>query len=333
MPPPEPGPAPDAVPAQLAWQELLACPACAGVLSAAAGTPEVAALSCSECGRRFPVIRGIPRMVAELGDMAEVARSFSTQWQEQRAGTFECDTIYGESTAEELRVFLERFGLPTDATAALRGQRVLDAGCGSGRLTQSIAAHGAEAVVGLDVSDSVEIANDRMGKRANALIVQGNLLEPPLKRRAFDLVWSEGVIHHTPDARRAFARLAELVKPGGRMYVWLYPPSFNPYRVARDVLPFAWRLPRRWLVRLCFALAIPLWACGGLFCLLLGKRVRAFREVAFSFHDNLSPRYQSRHRVAEVEHWFRDAGFVDIRSVFPPTGLVGTMPRSAPERP
>src|SRR6478672_928673 len=48
------------------------------------------------------------------------------------------------------------------------------------------------------------------------------VLDAPLADGQFDLVFSIGVLHHSPDPRRAFAQVASKVKPGGRLAVWLY---------------------------------------------------------------------------------------------------------------
>jgi SAM-dependent methyltransferase len=178
----------------------------------------------------------------------------------------------------------------------------------------------------LDISPGVSIAAQSVRDMANAAIIQGNILRPPLKPQSFDVVWSEGVIHHTPDAKAAFQQLARLLKPGGRIYIWLYPRTVNPYRLARDLLPGAWRLPSPVLLVLCRVLAVPMWLLAQPLR-LIGVRRRSFGEIAFGLHDNLSPRYQSRHSVDEVCKWFNDAGLVDIEAVPPPVGVRGRAPQ------
>jgi SAM-dependent methyltransferase len=207
---------------------------------------------------------------------------------------------------------------------------VLDAGCGSGRLTASLGRCGARSVVGLDISESVEVAARRVESLPNVRILQGDILNPPLRPGSFDLVWSEGVLHHTPDAAAAFRSLARRVRPGGRMYVWLYPPGFNAYRFVRDLLPFAWRLPGRLLVLLCRVLAAPLWLAARIRGWRRPGGSRGYREVVFGLHDNLSPRWQSRHAVDELVSWYHAAGFVEIRPVGPATGVLGCAPAAPP---
>ncbi len=59
-------------------------------------------------------------------------------------------------------------------------------------------------------------------------VVRADLLDLPLAERAFDLAFSIGVLHHSPDPRRAFAQVAARVKPGGRLAVWLYRRNTPP---------------------------------------------------------------------------------------------------------
>lgn len=301
--------------------DVLACPACGGGLRIEGAET----LVCGACGGRFPIVRGIPRLVAGWGGQAGTAESFGYQWTEQAGGGFEAGTIYGESAAEELGTCLARLGVTRER--GLAGRRVLDAGCGSGRLTASLADLGPELVVGLDLSASVEVAARRVAGRTNAAIVQGDILNCPLRPGSFDLVWSEGVIHHTPDAHAAFLRLARLLRPGGAIYVWLYPATFNIYRWVRDRVPFRSRLSLGARRALCRVLAVPIWAAG-LAATLAGRaRRRRYREVVFSLFDNLSPPYQSRHRVEEVAAWFAEAGLVGVEPRGPVVGVYGERPQ------
>src|SRR6185369_704667 len=52
--------------------------------------------------------------------------------------------------------------------------------------------------------------------------VESDLRDPGVRAGAFDVVYSSGVLHHTPDPRASFARLVRLVRPGGAIVVGLY---------------------------------------------------------------------------------------------------------------
>lgn len=90
------------------------------------------------------------------------------------------------------------------------GEKVLDAGCGSGRLASWSQAD----VTGLDFSDSVlRFAAGRCRK-----LVQANLCEGvPFSDGTFEAVVSLNVLYAVPDPESALREMARVLKPGGRL--------------------------------------------------------------------------------------------------------------------
>ena len=76
-------------------------------------------------------------------------------------------------------------------------------------------------VYACDLSPSVHYAA-RYFKEFPVTYFQANLMQPPIRPATFDVVYCAGVLHHTPNTRFTFERVAETVAPGGRMFVWLY---------------------------------------------------------------------------------------------------------------
>ena len=95
-------------------------------------------------------------------------------------------------------------------------ETVLDAGCGTGRVTQVLLErlpHG--RVVAVDGAPSmVEHAREALGERATVFVA--DLMELELDEPV-DAVFSNAVFHWVPDHDRLFARLYAALKPGGRM--------------------------------------------------------------------------------------------------------------------
>ena len=102
----------------------------------------------------------------------------------------------------------------------LRGKLVLDGGCGNGRYAKLANDWGAR-VVAVDISAAVEIAS-RTRRPANVDVVQADLFKLPFRPNTFDLAYSVGVLHHTPDARGAFKAIQPLVKPGGFFSIFVH---------------------------------------------------------------------------------------------------------------
>jgi SAM-dependent methyltransferase len=130
----------------------------------------------------------------------------------------------GDATSDAQRAWLlERYG---DIGSPLRNDAlVLDAGCGAGFAADLLFGRNLERLryVGVDLSASIDIARERLAARTpNAFFIQGDILKLPFAPESFDLVLSEGVLHHTPSTRDALCALTNLVKPGGQIAFYVY---------------------------------------------------------------------------------------------------------------
>jgi 2-polyprenyl-3-methyl-5-hydroxy-6-metoxy-1,4-benzoquinol methylase len=107
-----------------------------------------------------------------------------------------------------------------------RGKRVLEVGCGIGTDTINFARAGAQ-VTAVDLSDrSLDIVRRRAEVYGlpNIRCVQANVEElgKVLPERDYDLVYSFGVIHHTPHPDVALGQLVAHLKPGGTLKIMVY---------------------------------------------------------------------------------------------------------------
>ena len=104
------------------------------------------------------------------------------------------------------------------------GKKVLEVGCGIGTAAQSFCEAGA-VYTGIDLSDkSIEIANKRMavfGFTNNSSIFQADI-ETFYNTEKYDLVYSFGVLHHTPNTELAIQNIFNLLKPGGEFKLMMY---------------------------------------------------------------------------------------------------------------
>jgi SAM-dependent methyltransferase len=215
------------------------------------------------------------------------------------------------------------------ADSDLDNKVVLDAGCGMGRYIRIAAESPARLIVGLDLSRAVVAARALTAELLPVGLVQGDLLRLPFAPQSFDHIYSLGVLDHTPDPRAAFLSLARLVKPGGRLVVWLYPRERRLVEwVMNAQRAVSTRLPLGWLDVLC-RLSAPL---GGLKRALLTNRRRLVQRLGVALHlatigvsmhpdsevrvcdtlDWYAPKYMSRHTYDEVAAWFAEAGLVDL---------------------
>jgi 2-polyprenyl-3-methyl-5-hydroxy-6-metoxy-1,4-benzoquinol methylase len=108
-----------------------------------------------------------------------------------------------------------------------RGNRVLEVGCGIGTDSINFARAGAE-LTAVDLSgESLRIAQQRaqvMGVEDRIKFVQANAeeLTSAVSGEQYDLVYSFGVIHHTPRPERALAEMRTLAAPGGTLKIMVY---------------------------------------------------------------------------------------------------------------
>jgi len=263
-------------------------------------------LTCTACGAEYSITRGVPRFVPS----GAYASSFGFQW--TRFRTVQLDSYNG--TDQSAREFASTTGWGVETC---RGRVVLDAGVGAGRFAEVVAAMGAE-VVGVDLTTAVDAAYLNIGQRARVHLVQADIFALPFRDGTFDLAYSIGVLHHTPDPRAAFARVATTVRKGGEVAVYLY-AGYGPWFRGSDLLRrVTTRLPLRvmfWLsaaaVPLAFVYRVP----------VVGRLLRL--AVPISLHpdwrwrwlntfDWYTPTYQWKLLYPEVLRWFREEGFGEV---------------------
>lgn len=108
-----------------------------------------------------------------------------------------------------------------------RGRRVLEIGCGIGTDTINFARHGAQ-VTAVDISEkSLEIARRRaevfgLTDQIEFVLADSENLSDALTTTDYDLIYSFGVLHHTPHPDRALAELHRYLKPGGALKLMVY---------------------------------------------------------------------------------------------------------------
>ena len=280
------------------WQTQLRCPADGSPLSEVDQTQ----LGCSSCGTRYPVVNGIPRFVE-----SEHLESFGFQWNR-----------YEVAHADEDRATFEaKTGF---RLAELSGLKVLDAGCGGGRYCKIVSESGAD-VFGADHSNAVDKAQQLCENLPNVRFVQADLKALPFPEQSFDAVFSIGVMHHDANTRDVFDAVAKMVKPGGRLAVWLYRRNqwwqeWINNRLRRRSVNLSRDRLERWSRRGATLGGIP----------ILNRTLN--KIVNFSNHpcrenricdtfDWYAPAYQHHHTIAELTDWFQAAGFEDLR-VLPP---------------
>ena len=370
-----------------------ACPACKGALRLSRGTEEdghvvEGVLSCSGCAEWFPVLAGVPRLLLGpfRGEWSEFARrhglapspsdpdsmpasvretrvSFSSKW--DRHPDFAMredaqDAFYDAWTAS-------KFGLdtPEQLHALMATKRlVLDVGCGAGQKIRMMGRSTRGPVFGFDVSSAADHAYRNTRRLPNVHVAQANLFQPPFRPGTFDLVVSDGVLHHTPSTFDALAAIAPLPAPGGELAIHVY-RRLGPLRELSDdrLRAAITRLPpdEAWervkpitklgkaLSDLKVTITVPedipeLEMKAGTYDLqrwVYYHVLKCYWNDAFSFDENnfgvfdwYHPADAHRHTPPEVEAWYRGLGFESVRlHLRSPNGVsaIGVAPKTTKE--
>jgi len=121
------------------------------------------------------------------------------------------------------------------------GKTVLDYGCGAGENSVLIASHGAEKVIGIDISpELVELGHQRLalhGFAGKAELRVGSAHELPLEDESVDVVFGMAILHHL-DLQLASAEVFRVLKKGGRA-IFLEPVRNSKFiKFVRNLIPY-----------------------------------------------------------------------------------------------
>jgi SAM-dependent methyltransferase len=166
---------------------------------------------------------------------------------------------------------------------------VLECGCGTGQLSHFLQLNN-NHVLGVDMTlNSLKLALEH--KQRNGLVrssfAQMDVFDLALRDAAFDVVISHGVLHHTRDAREAFARIVRKAKPGGIVMVGLY----SSY--ARILTWLRSKLHR---------------VVGDRIDYVVRNQIRDERKARVWIQDQYYNPHETWHSIGEVLGWFDENG-------------------------
>lgn len=121
------------------------------------------------------------------------------------------------------------------------GKIVLDYGCGAGENSVLVASHGAEKVIGVDISpELIELGEKRLalhGFAENAEFRVGSAHELPLEDESVDVVFGMAILHHL-DLKLASEEVFRVLKKGGRA-IFLEPVrNSKVIKFVRNLIPY-----------------------------------------------------------------------------------------------
>jgi SAM-dependent methyltransferase len=274
--------------------------------------------------------------IPATADAEQTSRSFSDKWTKN-------PTLAISQTLDQSSIFqkwiLERNGWSgaSHLSDTLSSRtRILDAGCGNGRVTALLASLAPQAqVLGIDL---VELAPARENTRSfpNASFKHASLRNPLSQLGKFDFIYCQEVLHHTGDAKASFNNLVEILEPSGEIAIYVYrrkAPAREfmddlvrekiarlPYDEAMVVCRQITELGRRMsaveqeieiedldLLGIERGHYTPQRILYNFFLKCYWNPDLSFEENAVINYDWYHPSHCSRHTIDEVEGWFDDA--------------------------
>jgi len=160
--------------------------------------------------------------VAE-GSVRQTSDAFGFKWAKRE--TYESDAVREKARNWLIERYLGGDPAVLDRWLSGSGRFVLDAGCGAGFSAELLFGErlNAHDYLGLDFSEAVHVARERFSQAGiKGRFVRADLLHPPVAPGCADVIFSEGVLHHTGDTRRALVTMSGLLKPGGLMLFYVY---------------------------------------------------------------------------------------------------------------
>ena len=177
-------------------------------------------------------------MAEENSKLKERVRAF---WQAHPCGTKFADAEAGSRKFFELVTqhrYQKEWHIPAAAGfAGSKDLRVLEVGCGLGTDGAQFAQAGAE-YTGVDLTQAaIDLAKrhfELLDLRGAFRVADAERLDFP--DNSFDVVYSHGVLHHTPDTAGAVREIHRVLRPGGKAVVMLYHRNSYNYRINISML-------------------------------------------------------------------------------------------------
>lgn len=218
-------------------------------------------------------------------DPESLKQSVRAHWEQQACGTRDIPSedrrgffVQLERERYEMEPYIRDFARFERG----RGQKVLEVGVGAATDFVNWARAGAE-LTGIDLThEAVTLAQERLALEGlKATVQQGDAEHLPFADATFDIVYSWGVLHHTPNTQAAIREVHRVLKPGGTALVMIY--------------------------------HVPSWTGFMLWALHSAARLRPWETPRSAIYQHLESPGTKAYTVDEARDLFRDFGSANVR--------------------
>jgi ubiquinone/menaquinone biosynthesis C-methylase UbiE len=274
----------------------------------------------------FPKINGVYVIEKE----ESYTKNFGFEW-----NTFhktQLDNYSGTNISKK------RFFATTRWSRDMKGENILEVGCGAGRFTQVVLEHTKANLYSIDYSSAVDANYRNNGPNERLVLFQANMFNMPFADNSFDKIFCFGVLQHTPDFKKALECMTRVLKPGGELVVDFYPIKgwYTMLNSKYLLRPFLKRMEHERLL-LMIKKMIPLLKKVYFFNQSTGlsimnrfvpvsempealKRCLSPKEIeewmVLDTFDMFSPVYDKPQRLKRVRKWFIELDYINVESDF-----------------
>jgi len=243
------------------------------------------AFRCMKTGRIYPDQDGVPSLLAgiEGSDVDPITGRMKAFYEEFPFPNYDGVQEFGDLVNRgQKNPFGKRL---LDAIGY--NKLILECGCGTGQMSHFLSLNN-NHVLGIDLSlSSLKLAVEHKLRNEvpRAAFAQMNIFELGVKDNTFDVVISSGVLHHTKDARQAFASIVRKVKPGGIVVVGLYNQIARAPTLVRSKL---------------------IGFLGPKIDYVVRNRIRDRNKAEIWIKDQYYNPHETWHSIDEIMGWFRE---------------------------
>ena len=232
----------------------------------------------------------------------------------------------------------KRFFATTHWNRNMKGENILEVGCGAGRFSEIVLKYTNANLYAIDYSNAVDANYKNNGPHDRLKLFQANMFHLPFAENSFDKIFCFGVLQHTPDFKRALECMATVLKPGGELVVDFYPIKgwYTKVNAKYMLRPFLRRMDHEKMLRL-IKKTIP-WMKKIYFYnqrnglslfnrfIPISEMPEALRKclspqeieewMVLDTFDMFSPVYDKPQRLKTVRKWFLELDFINVEADF-----------------
>jgi len=209
---------------------LLACPICHGDLTE---------LNCVSCNISFQQKNGVSSFICRemypsaeaYAEASRIIDFWGNGWEKRLEESdhkpwFVCDhetlvqNVVKDIEFQKQSDSVMAVDLPLDS---LKGKVALNIGCGAGTEASLLAYSDANCIAMDITSQAAQAAEYLINKIGGKGIgIQADTRFIPVKSDSIDIVYSSGVLHHSPEIAKSISEIHRVLRPGGKAYIMLY---------------------------------------------------------------------------------------------------------------